>query len=57
MNGQKVRTLVDGYRDAGEHTVTWNAKNDSGESVASGMYLYRFKSGDTIISRKMTLLK
>jgi hypothetical protein len=57
MNGQKVRTLVDGYQDAGEHTVTWDAKNDSGESVASGIYLYRFRSGDTVISKKMTLLK
>lgn len=57
MNGQKVRTLLDTYMDAGEHVVTWDAKNDSGDRVASGIYLYRLSSGDTVISKKMTLLK
>jgi hypothetical protein len=37
--------------------VAWDAKNDSGIRVASGIYLYRLRSGDTMISKKMTLLK
>jgi hypothetical protein len=57
MNGRKVRTLVDGYKEAGEHVVTWDAKNDSGDKVASGIYLYRLRAGDMEISKKMSLLK
>lgn len=56
-NGQKVRTLIDGYLTAGEHTVEWNATDESGEKVASGIYLYRLTWGDFSTSKKMTLLK
>ena len=50
--GQKTATLVDEYRDAGSHTVIWQA-ND----VSSGMYFYRIRAGDYIESKKMLLLK
>ena len=47
--GQRIRTLVDGHREAGSYTVTWDGK-DEGETVAaSGVYLVRMegrKKGD-----------
>ncbi|UCD63091.1 MAG: S8 family serine peptidase [Candidatus Zixiibacteriota bacterium] len=52
IRGQKVTTLVDGFRSAGIHTVRWDASR-----LASGIYLYRMKSGDYVEQRKMTLLK
>ncbi|MBD3217818.1 MAG: T9SS type A sorting domain-containing protein, partial [candidate division Zixibacteria bacterium] len=55
--GQKVRTLVDEYRDAGRYTVEWDSKNDAGSDVASGVYLYKMRAGETVDSKKMTLLK
>jgi hypothetical protein len=57
MNGQVVRTLVDETQTAGEHAVSWDAINDDGKRVASGVYLYRLRAGDYVDSRKMTLLK
>ena len=42
--GQRVRTLVHGEQDAGYHRVSWDGRSDSGEDVASGMYLYVLKS-------------
>ena len=42
--GQEVRTLVDGEREAGYYTVTWNGKDYHGQDVSSGVYFYRLKS-------------
>jgi hypothetical protein len=50
--GQKVAELVDGYRRAGGHTVTWDA---SGQ--ASGIYFYRMESAGESITKKIILLK
>ncbi len=57
INGQKVRTLIDAVITAGSHTIEWDATDDSGVKVASGVYLYRLTAGDITTSKKMTLLK
>jgi hypothetical protein len=46
--GQLVRTLVDGERAAGRHAVHWDGRNQSGNTVAAGIYLYRIvvRGGD-----------
>ncbi len=55
--GQKVRSLVDESLNSGTYQVTWDAKNDRGEKVPSGVYFYRLKSGDVSEVRKMILLR
>lgn len=55
--GQKVRTLVDEHQVAGHKTIYWNGKDDKGNEVASGIYLYRIKAGNFSQSRKMMLVK
>lgn len=55
--GQEVRTLLHEPQDAGEHTVSWDGKNNGGETVTSGIYLYRIKTVDGIESKKMILMK
>ncbi len=55
--GRKVRTLAEGTLDAGKHSVTWDATDDRGKKVASGVYFYLLKSGNVHESRKMILLK
>ncbi len=42
--GQRVRTLVHADQDAGYHQVAWDGMSDAGEPVASGLYLYVFRS-------------
>ena len=57
--GQKVRTLVSekGLR-AGVYEAKWDGKDESGKSVASGLYLYRIEaSGNASRTMKMMLLK
>ena len=55
--GQKVATLVDEVRPAGEYETVWNGTDDNGQPVASGIYFYRLKAGDYEDSKKMVLMK
>jgi len=52
MLGREVKTLVNGYINSGVHSVSFNAKN-----LSSGIYIYRLKTNDKVMSKKMTLLK
>ena len=54
--GQRVRTLVDTWQGAGSHATVWDGRDDSGASLASGVYIYRLKAGDFSDSRKMVLI-
>jgi flagellar hook assembly protein FlgD len=55
--GQNVTTLIDGYRPAGDHTVTWEGRDDNGGPAASGVYFYRIEAGNFTKCKKMLLLK
>lgn len=55
--GQKISTLMDEYKQAGNNTIIWNGTNKAGEQVASGVYFYRLQSGDFTDSKKMLLLR
>ena len=55
--GQKVRTLVNGQKEAGSYRVCWNGRDDGGKPVASGVYIYRIQAGEFSQSRRMILLK
>ena len=55
--GQVVRRLGFEQRSAGVHSVTWDGRNDSGTSVASGVYFYKISAGDLTQTRSMTLLR
>ncbi len=57
MLGQKVCTLVDRDESAGDHSAVWDGTEASGESVATGIYLYRLQAGDRTETKKMLLLK
>ncbi len=63
--GQKVKTLVTGRQAAGVYTVQWNGKDEEGNPLASGIYIYRMEAhllnpsqaGAFSQSRKMVLLR
>jgi hypothetical protein len=57
LTGQVIRTLVAEERVAGRYTVTWNGKNEQGQAVASGVYVYRLTVGDFTATKKMVLMK
>jgi hypothetical protein len=55
--GQKVRTLVNETKDAGQYEITWDGKNTSGNQLSSGIYLYRLNAGNYVKVMKMVLLR
>jgi len=55
--GHKIRTLVDEDQAAGRKGVLWDGRDDQGEQVASGVYLYRLQAGDLSESKKMVLMR
>ena len=57
VSGQRVKTLVDGTVGAGTHSVVWDGSDDEGAAVASGVYLYRLATPNTMLQQKMMLLK
>jgi len=57
ITGQKVKTLTNQYYTAGSYTVEWNSTDDSGNEVATGVYLYRMTASDFVETKKMVLMK
>ncbi len=57
ITGQKVRTLVNEEMDADHHMITWNGKDDRGNTVSSGTYFYRLQTSEYTQTKKMLMLK
>ncbi|MCB0284239.1 MAG: T9SS type A sorting domain-containing protein [Calditrichae bacterium] len=58
ISGRLVKTLLDNAAyNAGQHVVSWDATNQDGLKVSSGMYFYRFNAGSFNQLGRMILLK
>lgn len=55
--GQHVKTLVDDFMRAGLQTVSWDGTDNSGRTVASGVYFYKLNANDFSSTKKMMMLK
>jgi hypothetical protein len=55
--GQEVATLVNQFQHAGTKSAVWNGRNNSGATVASGIYIYRLTTDNVVLSEKMLFMK
>ena len=55
--GERMKTLINLFLAAGNHSITWDGKNYNGSQVASGTYFYRIKAGNFIQTKKMIYLR
>ena len=55
--GQEIKILVNGVKEYGYHTITWNGKDNLGREMASGVYFARITSQSFTKTRKMLLVK
>ncbi len=57
ITGEKVATLIDNFQQAGSHIVSWDGKNNYGQNVSSGVYLYSINFRNILQVKKMIKLK
>jgi len=65
MLGRRVRTLVKTRQPAGRYAMVWDGRNEHGQIVASGVFIYQLRAGNPsagsgqgfVQSRKMLLVR
>ena len=55
--GNKVKTLVSKEHQPGRYKIQWNATNELGAPVATGMYIYKIRANDFVSVKKLLLMK
>lgn len=56
--GRKIRTLVNGHLSTGqEHQARWDGRDDTGNIVASGVYVYTLQAGGAVTSKKLLMIR
>lgn len=55
VRGRRVRTLIEGVLEAGEHHVDWDGRDRRGQRLGSGIYFYRLDADGGSQVRKMVL--
>lgn len=57
ISGRKIARLIDEEKPGGGHGITWTGKDNHGNPVSSGVYIYRLTAGKMRLTRKMVLLR
>ena len=55
--GQKIKEYNFNFQKSGDHQITWDAKNENGHAVPTGLYIYSARFKNKILSKKMLLIK
>jgi len=57
INGQLVKTLESTHQIAGTHSFVWDGKNNGGQTVTSGLYVYQVAFENSMLAKKMLFIK
>lgn len=57
VTGRLVKTLVDGQRGVGQHSETWQGRDNSSRQVSSGAYYIRLETNGLVDHQKVLMLK
>jgi len=57
IRGEEVKTLINGRKQAGSHSIVWDGRDNNGNKVASGVYFCTLDANEKHTTMKMVLLK
>jgi hypothetical protein len=57
LRGRLVRQLFTGEQGSGYYQLTWDGRDESGQAVGSGIYLYTIHAGTYLEKMKMTMIR
>jgi hypothetical protein len=55
--GQQVNTFRQGKQPAGQHQIHWNCRDERGQRVSAGVYIYRLEAGVVSDTKKMVVIR
>ena len=55
--GRTVRFYNLGQKEAGSHLQSWDARDNNGQPVSSGVYLYKLQAGNASVTRRLMLVQ
>jgi Leucine-rich repeat (LRR) protein len=57
ISGRLVKSLISQEQQPGEYNVVWDGTDSNGHKMASGLYFYRLRVDNQIITNKMLLMQ
>jgi len=57
MKGRLIKTLADAQMQAGTHQLIWNAKDEKGSTLSTGIYFLRMQTGNYAETKKLSVIK
>lgn len=57
LQGQRVQSCVNGIREAGVHTLTWDGRDANGQPAPSGIYIYQLETEYSKSAKRMLLIR
>ena len=55
LQGRVVATLVNDYQQAGEYSVRWDGRDETGLELPSGLYMYRICCGSSFTTSRVMI--
>ncbi len=57
LNGNKLKTIFKGVKNAGDHKITWKVSGDIINNNTANIFIYRIQSKDSVLTGKLNLIK
>jgi flagellar hook capping protein FlgD len=57
LRGRKVRELAGGDLPAGDHLIPWDGRDGNGNRAPSGLYLYRFRVENRVLTGRIVMVR
>jgi hypothetical protein len=57
VEGKNIRTLINSKLNSGKHNIIWDGNDNSGNTVAEGIYFYRLKTKTSSFTKKVIFIE